>query len=137
MALFTRSTVSLRDFNDRVRECQDEAFALACYLLGDERAAADRVGAAFLAAYRAGPRDFRLRVLRDVALNCAAAGDGVGRMTGLPPALAALSLRLRLPVLLVDWMGLSYPEAAAVCSLSLGNFRQRLAEARAQLVAGR
>lgn len=136
-------------FNRQVLDCQDEAFTLAWYLLGDEALAAEALQAAVMRVYQrsAAGKSLRWQVLRAVA-DCAAeprcrllrgfstpAPDPSGGREGLWLAnwLQDLPESERLAAALVDVLGLSIADAAAVLDQPQRVVVQRLTRARRSL----
>ncbi len=125
----------LNTYNGLVLACQDEAFTLAAYLLGDDRAADAAVQEAVVRAYRRYLRtpeaSVRLLILQQVLACCgrSARARGAGPVEGFcDPA-----PRERTTLLLVDVLGLSYDEAAEVLGCSRDQVVRRLARARVRI----
>jgi DNA-directed RNA polymerase specialized sigma24 family protein len=137
-------------FNRQVLDCQDEAFTLAWYLLGDEALAAQALQAAVMRVYQrsAAGKSLRWQVLRAVA-ECAAdprcrllrgfstpaeeAGSGAREGLWLANWLQDLPESERLAAALVDVLGLSIADAAAVLDQPQRVVVQRLTRARRSL----
>jgi len=145
MNLFTRDAprqarrsleLDLQEYNRRVLQHQDEAFALAADLLGDEAAAAEVVQAIFVAAFSRERRqpepDFRWEILRRVIQACRERSTGawLPGPTGLQSVLAGLSSEEKVLLVLVDRLELSYPDAATVLRKPLAYIRSTLCMAR-------
>ncbi len=125
----------LATYNSLVLACQDEAFTLAAYLLGDDRAADAAVQEAVARAYRRYLRapeiSVRLLILQQVLARC-------GRSTrvrdvGPVEGFRDLAPRERTTLLLVDVVGLSYDQAAEVLGCSRDQVARRLARARVRI----
>jgi predicted DNA-binding protein (UPF0251 family) len=119
----------LDGFNRQVLACQDQAFTLAVYLLGDEPAADAVVAQAVREIYtraRLLP-SIRVQLLGEVLPRCG-------------PRKASTREELRLhgherdALLLVDMLGLCYDEAAQVLGCSHAKLTGWLAAARQRLV---
>ncbi|MCL4560969.1 MAG: hypothetical protein M1281_10180 [Chloroflexi bacterium] len=122
---------SLVGFNRQVVRFQEEAFTLAYDLLGNEAAAVDIVQGAFSIVYCHawdGRCSIRLKVLRQLVRDCTRC-QGVP-VTGEAHPLTNLPVSERLPLLLVDRLGLTYPEAAWVLHCSMKKVSGNLAQAR-------
>lgn len=127
-------------FSALVLRCQDDAYTLAYYLLGDEEEAARATQAAFARVQRLGslPQSrFRLEVLRGV-LKCAR-GEANAHPGAVQPndAISRMLLGLRsedrTALVLVDILSLSYAEAAQVLGCSKQGLAKRLGHARLNL----
>lgn len=122
-------------YNQEVLACQQEAFTLALYLLGNDHAADDVVQRSVMAAYRCCRRSpdqpIRLTILREVIRLC---DHHTGRPEdGLSSHLRRLSRRECRSLLLIDLLGLSYDQAAHVLRCKKHDLAQWLARARANL----
>lgn len=131
-------------FNQQILKCQDDAYTLAWYLLGDESAAEAAVQKALISLFaqnKARDKDCRIYILRSVLQQCQNQTRLSFKMTGAPlhrefdELLHKLPARDRQTLVLVDVIGLSYEEAADVTGLPVKTFRQRLAQARLSLTA--
>ncbi|RPJ45347.1 MAG: hypothetical protein EHM21_09445 [Chloroflexi bacterium] len=142
----------LAHFNQQVLLCQDDAYTLAWYLLGSETQAEAATQAAVLAAYHQAVRldDCRTVLLRQVVRQCKRRGRGFmpfgkiqNRQTADARSLAdarllgdAFASLQKLPdlerqaLVLVDILGLSGTEAAAVLGCPVGAVQQHLAQGR-------
>lgn len=147
----------LAAFGVLVRLYQAPAWRLAFQLLRDEEAASDATQEAFVKAYRYLPAfrgearfstwlfsicrnccldELRRRRRADRALQrTAPAPDQADHAPGVEvrAALAALTLDLREPVVLIDLFGMSYREAAEILGLPEGTIKSRVHRARAEL----
>ncbi len=125
---------TLTTFNSLVLAHQEQAFNLAWFLLGDERAAEQATQNGVLETYRqwskglAGP--FERRLLTYVAHACEKCKNG---KNALHNGLSRLSFEQRLAVTLIDALGLKYEEAAFITGWPLDRFRQALAEGRQEM----
>lgn len=123
----------LEAYNRQVLACQHEAFTLAAHLLGNDQAADTVVERAFRRVYRHTRRStnstIRLPVLREIIQLCSR--SPTGRRKDLGPW-RHLSQREREALLLVDLLGLSYPQAADVLNCSKEHLARWLAQARSQ-----
>ncbi len=122
---------NLASYNRQVLLFQDEAFTLACDLVGDEARAAEITQGGFTGVYREGwdgKSSIRLAVLARIVRECKSAQ--AGSKTSPSALLAGLPGCERLAVLLVDRFGLSYVEAAQVLRCSAGKLVGWLATAR-------
>ncbi len=125
----------LATYNGLVLACQDEAFTLAAYLLGDDRAAdaavQEAVTGAFRRYLRAPESSVRLLILQQVLAGCrrSAGARGTGPVDGFHD----LAPRERTTLLLVDVVGLSYDQAAEVLGCSRDQVARRLARARVRI----
>ncbi len=125
-----KSSVDLKWFNQRVIECQDEAYTLACDLLG-EAAAAARVQAAFIEVYhRAGRSPLDGRRFRLLALQCLCELCSDGKSSPAAGPLAAMPVLERQALLLVDMLGLSYAEAGEVLRRPASQVSRLVAQGR-------
>jgi len=125
---------SLAQFNQQVLECQDDAFTLAWYLLGDEAAAEAAVQAAVMRAYhraQSGRVDDRRLILKQV-LRCCAVKIG-NDSSGMPSGyleVHKLPAVERQVIILIDILCLNYDETAHLSNRSIRTITQRLAQAR-------
>ena len=132
-SVYTRPTLS--EYNARVMACQDEAYTLACYALGDDEQAEQIVQAAVGQAFwhfDGSEACCRELILSAVAESCRrsaareAAGQGV---------FTALPIEERLAVILVDVLALSYRQAAEVMRRPTAQFARLLAQGRYRVMA--
>jgi len=121
---------ALNEYNAGVLACQEDAFTLAFYALGDDGLAAQVVQAAVRQAYwRFDGSEGRCReqILSAVA-------EGCWRSTDRRPAdqgvFSALPIEERLAVILVDVLGLSYRQAAEILRRPATQFARLLAQGR-------
>lgn len=137
----------LSAFNTLAARCQDEAYTLAFYLLGDDARAAEATQAAFADLYRRAqprPEDFRVEVLRRVIAHSDRAESsitkrGLVKVSGrdaLHHEILSLKTNERWAIVLVDVLGLRYEEAARVLGCSTKQINQWLTQARLNLTAG-
>ena len=125
-------------FNEQIRQCQDDAYTLAWYLLGDEAEAEAATQAAVRAAYALfspGQANCKLAILKQVLLACFGKHSraSIPATGGLPPALQSLPERERQALVLVDILNLSYPEAARVAGQPVREILHLLAQARSKV----
>ncbi len=125
---------TLSNFNNLVLAHQEQAFNLAWFLLGDERAAEQATQNGVMETYRqwskglAGP--FERRLLAFVARACEKCKNS---KHGAHDNLNRLSFEQRLAVTLVDALGLKFEEAAFVAGWPVDRFRQALADGRREM----
>jgi RNA polymerase sigma-70 factor, ECF subfamily len=150
---------NLDAFARLVRRYQGDVWRLSFQLVRDESLADDITQDAFVRAYRFLPRyraeskfstwlftitrncaldelrrAVRRRRLREqLDLQPAVVAPELGTRLEVQEALAALSLELREPVVLIDMFGLSYGEAAAMLSVPVGTVKSRVHRAREAL----
>lgn len=137
----------LEAYNRLVLNYQDEVYDFAFRTLGDEEAAQEATRLVFQTAFRnlSGFRkgSFRLWLLRTAAQACLHRLKGWNTPYRTPPSIRTSSAEsglqtclrlvppeLRLVLVLVDLVGLSYPEAAAVLDASPSKILARLSQAR-------
>ncbi len=132
---------NLASFNRQVLQLQDEAFTLACDLVGDEARAAGIAQGAFASLYHGGwdgKSSIRLaiftRIIREgeCMRGTIKNGEAAPQRTRDAGAtlLAGLPACERAAILLVDRLGLTYAEAAQVLGCPPGRLIGRLASAR-------
>jgi len=120
-------------YNQLVVQHQDEAYTLACDLLGNESGAAAVVEEAFQDSFRDGrtpQAQFRLEILKKVLAFClkrAKILPGPGAMAHL---LTGLSNTEKAILILVDCLEMSYADAGYVTGKPAAGVRQTLAKAR-------
>jgi len=126
---------ALDEYNARVLVCQEEAFTLACYALGDDAQAEQVVQAAVSQAYwRFDGSEGRCReqILSAAADGCRrAANRGSGGLA--QGALAALPVEERLAVILVDVLAMNYRQAAEILRRPAAQFTRLLAQGRCKV----
>lgn len=131
------SPSTLSEFNRQVLLLQDEAFTLACHLLGDENAAAEITGRAILSIYQHETRghnaSIRLPLLRCI-IQLASRWPTTPGNQPLPPLTGLRELDC-LVLFLVDCLGLTYADASAVLHCSSRKLAVRLAQARRKFAA--
>lgn len=145
-----------------VRATQPDVWRL-CTHLGDRGETQDLAQETYLRAFRAlpafagrsGARTWLLSIARRVCADAVrerrrrprvdsatdlpdgpAPGTDLGEGVALRQAVAALHPDRRDAFVLTQLVGLSYPEAAAVCGCPVGTIRSRVARARDDLVTG-
>jgi DNA-directed RNA polymerase specialized sigma24 family protein len=129
----TGSEGDLTAYNTLILQLQDQAFTLACDLLGDEDVAVEVLQKVFLNSFKKRSENrpgFTQEILRRVLQACLKQKSSL-----VGPAIpefshAGLSNEEVIALVLVDRLELSYPEAAEVTGCNPLNIRKRLAEAR-------
>ncbi len=125
---------SLSEYNTRVLACQEEAYTLACYALGDDERAEQAVQAAVKQAFwRFDGSESRCReqILSAVAENCRRL---VVRQGGRQSVFTALPIEERLAVILVDVLALDYRQAAEILRRPEALFARLLAQGRCRMI---
>ena len=131
-------TSPLARFNQQVIQCQDDAYTLAWYLLGDEAEAEAVMQKAIEAAYHCFAsklENCHLLILKQVVKQCrgrkqaAFGSDGTDAFTDLN----ILSGSERLAIVLIEVLGLGYCEAARITDIPLKETRRLLAQARRRM----
>lgn len=129
---------SLAQFNQQVLECQDDAFTLAWYLLGDEAAAEDAVETAMMMAYHRAQscqEDGRRLILEKVLCLCAGKfGNRPLETDAACAALHGLPNLERQVIILVDILCLTYTETAELLKRSHSDIIRLLAQARRKIM---
>lgn len=126
-------------FNQQVLRYQDDAYTLACYLVGSEQEAVAITQEAVKAAFRLCPQQkgisCRLLLLRQVCRLCRGRRPAGPFAEALPWLFNSFSIAIheRMTLVLVDVLGLDYHEAAAVTGLPVKNIARLLANARRKL----
>lgn len=131
----------LHDFNQQVLACQDGAFTLAYYLLGEKELAGAAMQKAVMAIYLAKPKctnELQLRLLREIIHSVQ---RNQRRGSGLKGSNASPALRLlqMLPiseksaVVLVDVLGLDYREASTILGCSYRRLSKWITQGRRQM----
>lgn len=126
----------LQAYNSLVLQSQDEVYNLAYDLLGAECMAAAVVQEVFVSGFdrRKDTRlMFRLRVMRWVVRACLGRSQVLPGPERLEPRLARLTNEEKVALILVERLGLNYPEAAVVAEKSAADIRRILAQARLSL----
>ena len=123
---------ALNEYNARVLACQEDAFNLACYAMGDDAQAEQVVQAAVKQAYwcfDGSEGRCREQILSAVAEGCRRSS---ARRPGDPPqgVFAALPIEERLAVILIDVLSLSYRQAAEILRRPAPQFARLLAQGR-------
>ncbi|MGD0004236.1 MAG: hypothetical protein ABSE06_08425 [Anaerolineaceae bacterium] len=127
---------ALSEYNAKVLACQEDAFTLACYSLGDDSQAAQVVHAAVKQAFWC--FDGSENRCREQILSAVA--EGCRRSTARQPAAAtqgvfsALPIEERLAVILVDVLTLSYRQAAEILRCPATQFARLLAQGRCRVM---
>lgn len=126
---------SLSLFNQQVLQCQDDAYTLAWYLLGDEAEAEAVMQSAIqetFQCYSSNRKDCRLLILKQVAKHC---------LTRKPAACSSaepditcnihfLTQQERVALVLIDILQFDYPEASFITGIPLGKIGPLLGHAR-------
>lgn len=129
----------LLQFNQQVLQCQDDAFTLAWYLLGDDAQAEAVTQAAVEAAFplaQASRPNCRLLFFEQVLRRCAGKYP-ITAPLGVPQSHAALfhmPAAERQAIILIEILNLGYPETARLLHCSVKDVSHRLAQARRRLV---
>jgi DNA-directed RNA polymerase specialized sigma24 family protein len=130
----------LTQFNQLVLQCQDDAYTLAWYLMGNETKAENVVQKAVEMAFRSigqTAEPCRTRILRQV-LRFARQRGILHLPTHAPqaaPALQSLPPAERQALLLIDVLNIPYPEAAAILELPEKQVARLAAQARWKVTA--
>jgi DNA-directed RNA polymerase specialized sigma24 family protein len=124
---------ALDEYNARVLACQEDAFTLACYALGDDAQAEQVVQAAIRQAYWS--FDGSEGRCREQILSAAAEGcrRAAARRSASGGIFAALPVEERLAVILVDVLNLSYRQAAEILRHPPVLFGRLLAQGRCKV----
>jgi RNA polymerase sigma-70 factor, ECF subfamily len=151
----------LSAFERVVRECQADAWRFAFHLTHNRATADDVTQESFLRAFRA-IRTYRgrskfsswlLRIVRNCAIDAyhrgeretptedeamvwrsASGAEGAEDRIRIQEAVRTLPLWLREPFVMIDVLGFSYEEVAAILSTRIGTVKSRMHRARAALV---
>ena len=130
----------LQGFNNLVLACQDEAFTLACSILGDEGLACEVVQAVFVQVYirrGAGDHPIPVQVLQGVIGMCRRARPSKAHAgVELIPGWHLLECAEQEALLLVDLLGKSYPQTALVLDKSEHEVAATVALGRYKLTRG-
>jgi hypothetical protein len=127
------ATPALSEYNARVLACQEDAFTLACYALGDDAQAVQVVQAAVKQAYwcfDGSDRRCREQILSATAEGCRRAAT---RGLAAQGVLAALPVEERLAVILVDVLAMNYRQAAEILRRPAAQFARLLAQGRCKV----
>jgi len=124
------SSTQLDDFNRQVLLCQDDAFTLACDLLGDEQEAAEVARQAFEHVFRHKSRgiSIRLAAMRRIVEDCLRIAPSSRKANDLLVSL--LPEPELLTLYLADHLLLSHAETAIVLRCSQDRIARCLALAR-------
>lgn len=130
---------TLAQFNQHVLECQDDAYTLAWYLLGDEAAAEAVTQAAIQAAFHllsTTQTSCRVLVLRQVIHRCGGkiTAQGESRNDGCYLALQCLKEMERQAVILVDILNIRHAEASIILTCPVKEVSHLLAQARKNIM---
>ena len=126
---------ALSEYNAHVLACQEDAFTLACYALGDDAQAAQVVQAAVRQAYwcfDGSEARCREQILSAVAEGCRRSAPR--RPTGNGILLSTLPIEERLAVILVDVLNLSYRQGAEILRRPAAQFARLLAQGRCRVM---
>lgn len=131
---------TLTRFNQQILQCQDDAYTLAWYLLGDEVEAEAVMQKAVKAAYHCFSErqvNCRLLILKQVANQCrerkpAARGSAA---LNIPFDLDCLEPSEFLILALVDGLGMNYIDAACIVDRPVQDVSRLLAQARRKIMA--
>jgi len=129
-------TLSL--FNQQVLQCQDDAYTLAWYLLGDETEAEAVMQSAVQATFHcfsSNRSDCRLLILEQVVEHCwrrkpAACSSAE---PGISYDIHFLTQHERVVLVLIDVLGLDYPGASFITGMPLEKIGSLLAHARKKM----
>jgi DNA-directed RNA polymerase specialized sigma24 family protein len=130
-------TISL--FNQQILLCQDEAYTLAWYLLGDAVEAEKTTQAAVEAAFRRFTphrENCRRLILQQVLRQCQRKTPVKETLPipGIPQGCVSLTDLERLALVLIEILHLNYPEAALISGCSPQKISRLLAQARRKLI---
>lgn len=129
------SSLTFDSFNQQILVCQDEAFTMAIYLVGDEELACQIVQEAVLRVYNDGngtqPIDWQM--LQEVIFSCRRAIRSLFGETIAIPGWEQLKCHEREALLLVDVLGKSYQDAAFILNSSRDEITQNVASGRRHL----
>ena len=124
---------ALEEYNARVLACQEDAFTLACYALGDDAQAEQVVQSAVRQAYwcfDGSEGRCREQILSATAEGCRRADS---RRPATRGAFSALPIEERLAVILVDVLALDYRQAAEILRRPAAQFARLLAQGRCKV----
>jgi len=130
----------LQAFNGLVLACQDEAFTLACSMLGDEGLACEVVQAVILRVYtRRGDagHPIPVKVLQGVIGMCRQAKPS--KIPDLTESICGWNQLERCEqeaLLLVDWLGKTYHDTAFILNSSERDVARNVAYGRCKLTRG-
>jgi len=131
------NTLSL--FNQQVLQCQDDAYTLAWYLLGDEAEAEAVMQKAIEAAYRCFAlklENCHLLILKQVVEQCRGRKPAACGSNGpdIFHNLELLTESERLALILIEVLRLGYSEAARITDIPLKETGRLLAQARLRMI---
>lgn len=129
---------TLTRFNQEILQCQDDAYTLAWYLLGDEEAAEAVLQKAVEASYHCFSSrngDCRFLILKQVVDQCRTRDPIPGSLDepGIGFGLRLLGEHERVVLVLADILGLGYREVARVTNQSYKDVGRLLCTARRKL----
>jgi hypothetical protein len=125
---------ALDEYNARVLACQEDAFTLACYALGDESQAAQVVQAAVRQAYwcfDGSEGRCREQIMSAIAEGCR---RSAARGLATQGVFTALPVEERLAVILVDVLSMNYRQAAEILRRPAAQFARLLAQGRCRVM---
>lgn len=128
----------LSQFNQQVLRCQDDAYTLAWYLLGDEAQAASATQASVAAAfpfYSPYLKNCRVLILKQVINQCRAwkTARETRAIASVHPGFPALPELERYALILIDILNLSYTDTAVVLDRSVSEISGLLSQGRRKL----
>lgn len=126
-------TLSL--FNQQVLQCQDDAYTLVGYLLGDEAEAEAVMQSAILTTfhcYSPNRKDCRLLILKQVAKQCLIRKPAAcsSAKPGIAYDIHLLTQQERVALVLIDILRFDYPETSFITGIPLGKIGPLLGNAR-------
>lgn len=131
-------SLTLDQFNQHVLQCQDDAYTLAWYLLGDEAKTKTVIQAAIKSSYRCfapNRTDCLSLILKQVVNQCRGQNLNVcgSSNSGILQGLHFLTEQERVVLVLIDVLRLDYPETACVTGSPLKKIGTLLAQARRKM----
>ena len=128
----------LTDFNHLILQCQEEAYTLAFYVLGNELQACETVQRAITSAYHhPEDRDAHLAILSNVTRLCLQLPTHAIDLDVVPEIvrrLCNIPIQERLAVILIDILGLNYAQAAIICHKPEAQISRLLSHARVRML---
>jgi DNA-directed RNA polymerase specialized sigma24 family protein len=125
---------ALSEYNARVLDCQEDAFTMAYYALGDDSQAEQVVQAAVNQAFwyfDGSEVRCREQILSAVAGGCR---RSAARRSAAEGVFSTLPIEERLAVILVDVLTLSYRQAAEILRCPEAQFTRLLAQGRCRMM---
>jgi len=129
-------SLMLEQFNQQVLACQDDAFTLAIFLVGDEELACQIVQEVIMKVYtdgKSGPQPIDLQVLQGVISSCRRVNRSPFSEVITIPGWEQLDRCEQEALLLVDVFGKTYLDAALILSNSWQEICQNVAMGRRSL----